>query len=153
MGLMLNQPSSMTLPTLLEQLGTDQRVELSGDTRLLKGGPVSPEQAFVLHSKDKGYPRSLPLAAGALLSTDPQVLTDVAHGQGPEHYWVAHGYAGWGPGQLEQELAEHAWVSLALEGSLNLGALWQVPINERLAVVSTLVGMDPTRLGGRVGYA
>jgi putative transcriptional regulator len=76
------------------------------------GGPVDVESAFILHSTDYNSDLSQQVMEQVCLSRDPHLLIDVANGKGPEHYLFTLGYAGWGPGQLEQELAGEGWLTL-----------------------------------------
>ena len=153
MGLMLNRPSRIPLSELMQQLGAEPSVPLAEHAALLKGGPVARDQAFVLHSADVVYENSLPLMAAATLTTDRQILQDIAQGNGPARYLVACGYAGWGPGQLEQELAADAWFSLALHAPLSMASLFDMPAGERLPYAAACAGVDLQLMGGRIGYA
>ncbi len=148
MGLTLNRPSRLPLAELMQQMGAQVSVPLANQTAVLKGGPVARDQAFVLHGTDAMYENSMPLMAGATLTTDRQVLHDIAQGKGPARYLVARGYAGWGPGQLEYELAENAWICLPADPD----QLFKVPPAQRLDAVSRAAGVDLNLLGGRIGH-
>lgn len=162
MGLIINQPSEMSLLDLMHRLdiGPSAPVAktLSPDSKsafnmVLQGGPVSREQAFVLHSTERGYQQSVPLEGNTMLTTDRQVLDDIAQGDGPKHFLVAMGYAGWGAGQLEAEMVDDAWVALSFQPPLALNKLLQLTPEERLGHVAFSAGLDLSRMAGRIGYA
>lgn len=79
------------------------------DCPILLGGPVETQRGFILHSRDWGGQDSLQVASGWVLSGTIDVLRAIAEGRGPTHWMAALGYAGWGPGQLENEMKGHGW--------------------------------------------
>ncbi|NVJ69981.1 MAG: YqgE/AlgH family protein, partial [Alphaproteobacteria bacterium] len=111
MGLVINQPfKSLTFPDLLEQLEietTDPVPQLSIHT----GGPVEPGRGFVLHSADYVQESTLVVSETLALTATVDILTALAQGKGPINHLLALGYAGWGSGQLEQEIQENAWLT------------------------------------------
>lgn len=118
MGLIVNQPlGEASAPRLLEQLGVPPPLP-EGRIRVHTGGPVKPELGFVLHSADKLFEDSLALDGGLALTNDPAMLRAIAAGEGPRHALFMLGYSGWGPGQLEAEIAEGAWDSVPLDKML-----------------------------------
>ncbi len=82
---------------------------------VLFGGPVDIEAAFILHSADYEKGHRQKVIDQIYLSRDPDLLSDVVDGKGPAHYLFALGYAGWAPGQLEQELCGEGWLTLPAE--------------------------------------
>ena len=162
MGLILNRPNQMRLIELINQLvmdlTDDVATKLGPNSEapaavLLNGGPVAKEQAFVVHSADRSYQQSLSLSAHSVLTTDRQVLEDIAQGIGPRDFLVAQGYAGWGPGQLEAEMADDAWVALSFQPPLSMQALFNLPPAMRLEHTARSAGLDLTLVAGRIGYA
>ncbi|MEN8140268.1 MAG: YqgE/AlgH family protein [Thermodesulfobacteriota bacterium] len=110
-GLIINQPlAGVTMGDVLP----DFPLPDLDSPPVLFGGPVDPESAFFLHSSD--YPVSnetgLVVSSAIFLSRSPNLLLDVGAGQGPEHFLFILGYAGWGPGQLEEELVGEGWLPL-----------------------------------------
>ena len=101
MGLVINRASEMTLLELLSQLDLPTPARFA-ERAVLEGGPVARERGFVLHSADRRYDASLDLGPGLVLSASRQALEAIATDAGPEKFLIALGFAGWGPGQLEQ---------------------------------------------------
>jgi putative transcriptional regulator len=112
MGLTINHPvEGLTVPGLLSRLNIKSEIELPEDLVLL-GGPVESERGFVLHTDDYVCPNSsMPVGEGLSLTATREVLEAMAsHDSRPRHSALALGYAGWGPGQLEHEIRENAWL-------------------------------------------
>lgn len=168
MGLILNQPiEGLDFGRMLHELGIAPGLaggdrELSGKT-IFRGGPVQNDRGFVLHSLDYhieditlnlGPPSEAGPEAPALPETSDSVgltatrdiLVDLSKGTGPQHSLIALGYAGWGPGQLENELSHNAWLIAPATWDLIFGdpdLMWARAL-ERLGVqpghLSTVAG-------------
>jgi putative transcriptional regulator len=124
MGLTVNHPvEGLTVPNLLERLGVKSEIELPEDP-VLFGGPVESERGFVLHTDDYVCPNSsLPIGDGVSLTATREVLEAmVSHDDRPRRSILALGYAGWGPGQLEREIRENAWLVCEPDEALLFGA-------------------------------
>lgn len=118
MGLVLNRPVlSLSFAELLRQLEIAPDPPRR-DLRLCAGGPVETGRGFVLHSTDWMGESSLAVAEAFGLTTSLDILKAIAEGTGPREGLLALGYAGWGPGQLEAELVENAWLSLPADQTL-----------------------------------
>ncbi|MFN3954602.1 MAG: YqgE/AlgH family protein [Pararhodobacter sp.] len=118
------------------------------------GGPVEPARGFVLHRD--GGPASVvdapgqPLPGGLMLSASTEVLVAIAAGEGPREWFLALGYAGWGAGQLEAEIAQNAWLTADCPEGLLFGAehgeaQWQAALHS--------IGVDPLSLSAVAGRA
>lgn len=113
MGLVINKPADeVAFATLLEQLDITQ-TPASRDVRVHLGGPVERGRGFVLHSTDyESSGSTLPIEGGFGMTATLDILQALAKGDGPAHAILALGYSGWGPGQLEAEIARNDWLML-----------------------------------------
>lgn len=152
-GLIVNQPSTIPFIELLGDLSTigesEETIEKNvADTWVYFGGPLNSDKGFVLHSADKTY-RSTIGNSRILMTSSKDVLLDYARGQGPKHFMLALGYAGWGPGQLEDELARNAWLTVKATEDV----LFSCPVVERYHRAISLLGFNPEVLLGDAGHA
>jgi putative transcriptional regulator len=147
MGIIVNRPSDLSLSDLLEQLGMDACSSLDAPT--MEGGPVQTDRGFILHTDDKTFDSSLHIDGGVVLSTSRDTLESIGSGNGPASYLVALGYAGWGQGQLEQELQQNAWLSCPA----SLDVLFEVPCAERVAKAAATLGIDFRLMAHQAGHA
>jgi putative transcriptional regulator len=114
-GIVINNPlGQRPLAALLsESGGTDKKESqdsaIEGTIRVFLGGPVQPQLGFVIHSSDYRRPETLVVGDQLAMTASPEVLRDISHHQGPVKSLFALGYAGWGAGQLDAEIAHHHW--------------------------------------------
>ncbi len=136
---------------LLKQLGIDPGE--APDCAVHHGGPVEPGRGFVLHSNDWGGQDTLQVAGpqGEIFAMTGtiDVLRAIAEGRGPSQWIVALGYAGWGEGQLDEEMTRHGW--FAAEGTATI--LFDTPTDERWAAAFKAEGIDPRLLASETGAA
>ena len=149
MGLIVNRPSEYTLGEVLGQMGVEQASEAMRSRPVLAGGPVHPERGFVLHDGGLQWDSSMQIADGLFLTTSREILEAMAAGEGPAHALVALGCAGWGPGQLEQELAENDWLTAPADADL----LFDTPLEARWQAAAGLIGVDFAHLADYSGRA
>lgn len=148
MGLVINQPIDLTLQQVLRQLDIDP-VAGAADQRVFRGGPVQPEHGFVLHSRESQWHGTRKLPNGLGLTTSRDILESMALNRGPAQSLVTLGYAGWGPGQLEAEIAENAW----LVGPSSRSILFSLPPDERWNAAAQLMGIDMNLISQAAGHA
>jgi len=118
LGIIINQPlGERPIATVLQALGGDA-VGVSGDARLFLGGPVDPAVVFVLHSAEYHDNNTLDIDGRVALSGGVHILRDIGLGKGPRQSLVAFGYAGWAPAQLDDELREGVWDTVAEDPKL-----------------------------------
>lgn len=132
---------------LLQQVGIDPAD--APDRPVLHGGPVEPGRGFVLHSTDWGGQDTIDVPGIGALSGTLDILKAIAEGRGPRHWLFALGYAGWGPGQLDEELTRHGWFA----APSNDGILFDTPVAQRWEASFKSAGIDPTLLVGESGAA
>jgi putative transcriptional regulator len=127
-GIVLNRPlEERSVAALLEATG-DHEKGVEGKLEVFSGGPVQPELGFVVHSPDYHDSATLVVGGAVAMTADRQVLRDIGHHKGPKKALFAFGYAGWGPGQLEGEIARHDWYTAIGDPKLifddDRGNLW-----------------------------
>jgi putative transcriptional regulator len=117
-GIVINRPvGEGPIASLLEGPGEDVS-GISGNVRIFAGGPVQQELGFVVHSAEYHLNETLDVDGHVAMTANRQVLRDIGHNRGPVKSLFALGYAGWGPGQLEGELARHDWFTTPAEPRL-----------------------------------
>lgn len=149
LGLVVNRPfKKLTFPALLDQLD----IERGPDTRpirVLAGGPVEEGRGFVLHSDDYVREDTLKVDGGFALTATIEILKALAKGDGPRRSILALGYSGWGPGQLEREIADNGWLNVPADPSLvfdtDLDSKWERALGK--------LRLTPTSLSGVAGHA
>ncbi|MGJ4729643.1 YqgE/AlgH family protein [Luteimonas sp. SDU101] len=149
MGVVVNRASDYTLGEVLRQMGIETDDPALLEQRVLAGGPVHPERGFVLHDGSRGWESTLPVADGLAVTTSRDILEAIARGEGPEHAVIALGCAGWGAGQLEQELAENSWLTAPAQAAI----LFTLPLEQRWQAAAGQIGVDMMRMAGHVGHA
>lgn len=150
MGLIVNKPTGeVELADMLEQLS----IEHGPDSRQLGvsfGGPVETGRGFVLHSMDYvSFVNTLEVEGGFGMTATLDILEALAEGKGPERALVVIGYAGWGPGQLEEELAQNAW--LTCDASMEL--VFDLPDQGKWDGALKSMGISPLLLSADAGRA
>jgi len=117
-GITINRPAGeRSFQSLLEPLG-DKDLEKAGGVRVFAGGPVEQQMGFVLHSIDWEHADTLAINGELAATTSADILRAMARGKGPRKALVVFGYAGWGPGQLEAELARKDWLVATADATL-----------------------------------
>jgi putative transcriptional regulator len=149
LGLVINRPIDLNLSSLLQKVDLVDEQQATSDLPIYFGGPVQTDRGFVLHKPVGQYSSSIHLGDALALTTSRDVLQAVATGQGPEKILVTLGYAGWGAGQLEQELAQNAWLTVAAQESI----IFETPAESRYPAAMRLLGVDPMMLTGSAGHA
>lgn len=146
MGVTVNHPMDLDLGDLLSQLSLEGDPP---DAPVYQGGPVQPERGFILHRPVGQWQSSLALTDTLALSTSRDILSAIAVGEGPVDFLMVLGYAGWAPGQLEQELSGDAWLTCPADESI----LFEREPAQRLNVALEKLGVSPGHLSGGVGHA
>lgn len=148
MGIVVNTPSKAHWKEVFEQLSLED-ASLRGDELVMLGGPVAPEQGFVLHGAGAQFDSTLEVNEEISLTASRDILESLAAGRGPDDVLLALGYAGWGAGQLEQELVENSWLTLPAEPEI----LFATPWHKRWQSAAARHGIDMTGIGTQSGHA
>ena len=157
MGLVVNRAAEqLSFPVLLQRLDLlpqKERIKLPPQVRSMKvqiGGPVESGRGFVLHTSDYHADDStLPIDVGLGLTATLDVLRAIAAGTGPRQALLALGYAGWGPGQLEQEIQRNGWLHCESDETL----LFDTDLESKYDLALRKLGIDPSMLTSYSGHA
>ena len=150
MGLVVNRASEYKLGDVMAQMQMAcERADVAA-TAVLVGGPVQPERGFVLHAPDaRKWDSTFQIGDALAVTTSRDILAAMADGHGPRHALIALGYAGWGAGQLEQELRDNAWLTVPADERV----LFDTPLEQRWHAAAALVGIDIAQLSPYAGHA
>lgn len=149
LGLVINRPIDMTLQSLFEQISVTLEPSELRNLPVLFGGPVQMDRGFVLHRPVGGWQSTMPVRDDIGLTTSKDILQAVGRGEGPQRLLVTLGYAGWAPGQLEQEITQNAWLTVAARPDV----IFELPAEERLPAAMELLGIDFASLSEDAGHA
>ncbi len=148
-GVTINRPLEITVGELLAQLEIQVDNPSIAGKAAVSGGPVQPEQGFVLHNTDRTWDSTLQIADNISITSSKDILVDLARGSGPEHFLLVLGCAGWSPGQLEQELKDNVWLTCPSNNAI----LFDMPFPHRWRGAASTLGIDVGLLGSVAGHA
>jgi putative transcriptional regulator len=149
MGIVINRPLDLSLGEIFEHLQIEATEDFSMEP-VMAGGPVQMDHGFVLHRNcNTAWDASLQVTPEITLTTSRDILRAIASGGGPQDHLIALGYAGWGAGQLEQELADNSWLTLA--GSSDI--IFSTPVHQRLQAAAAQLGIDMNLISSQAGHA
>jgi len=149
MGIVVNRPLDLTLSDVLEQMDIAKGDDQTGARPVFSGGPVNIERGFVLHSATRPWHSTLRISPNICITTSRDILEAMAKGEGPEDTLVALGYAGWASGQLENEIAQNAWLSTPAD----LDIIFHLPPEQRWEAAAASLGVDLKLLSSEAGHA
>ena len=174
LGLVINKPSELSMTSLFDKVDLPlHRLDLI-DAPVLQGGPVHTERGFVLHeamianppettteadalsavsepspTPESVYASTMTIPGGLEMTTSKDVLEALSTGAGPRRVLISLGYAAWGEGQLESELAENSWLTVAADTQV----IFDTPIEQRYERAMALLGLAPWMLSSEVGHS
>ena len=162
MGLIINKPSDISMRLLFDKVELPLRREDLMQNPVGHGGPVQTERGFVLHDplhdpmrtdkpeqEGSAYASTLTVPGGLEMTTSRDVLEALSSGAGPRRVLVTLGYASWGEGQLESELGENTWLTVAASAEV----IFEVPMAERYDRALDLLGLKSWMLSPDAGHA
>jgi putative transcriptional regulator len=145
-GLIVNKVLMNSFKPLLKALEIERTIV---DLPILYGGPVKPDQGYVIYSpRDERYD-VIRVTDGLAVTASKEMLYEIAEGKGPEKYLFTLGFSGWAPGQLEEELMTDSWLVAPLDYDLIFG----LAVGERWKCAAHSIGIDPDRFVGRSASA
>mgnify|MGYP005840568315 CR=1 FL=1 len=148
MGLVLSHRMPLTLGDIFAQL---EIADLggAGDQPVLSGGPVQIERGFVLHQDSSRWQSTLAVTGDVSLTASRDILSSLGEGKGPETFLMTLGYAGWEAGQLEQEIADNAWLTMPASPEI----LFNTPSDQRWSAAARQLGIDLNLISATAGHA
>lgn len=149
LGIVVNRPINLTLSELFAQIQVPLNPAELQDMPVHFGGPVQTDRGFVLHEPTGQWQSTLSISDKIGLTTSKDILQAVGEGQGPHNLLVTLGYAGWSQGQLEDELSQNAWLTVAASEQI----LFRMSAEERLPAALALLGVDFASLSEDAGHA
>ena len=158
LGLIINKPSDLSLQTLFSKVELTLHREDLRHAPVFHGGPVQTERGFVLHEavagpsekpEEPAYASTIVIPGGLEMTTSKDVLEAISTGAGPKRLLVTLGYAAWGRGQLESEIAENAWLTVGADA----GLIFDAPVDQRYDRAMSLLGVESWMLSPQAGHA
>ncbi len=149
LGVVINRPIDLSMERLFEQIGIELADERLKELPVYYGGPVQMERGFVLHSPVGEWGSTLTVNARVGLTTSKDILEATGRCEGPEEIMVTLGYAGWAPGQLEEEIKQNAWLTVPADPDV----IFDLPPEARLPAAMQLLGIDLAMLSEDAGHA
>ncbi len=149
MGIVINRPLNIELGEVLTQMKLESEDPAIITRPVFQGGPVHRDRGFIIHRPAGDWGSTIQVTDQIAISTSREILAAISKGTGPNDLLVALGYAGWGAGQLEHEMAQNAWLS----GPASLDIIFNAPPEKRWERAAAHVGIDIARLSTDVGHA
>lgn len=148
MGVVINLATPMLLKEIFAQMDLKDQSD-QGELIVMSGGPVQPERGFVLHSPDSKWQSTLEISPDISLTASRDIIAALADGSGPKHALIALGYAGWGEGQLEAEIAANSWLTVAADKNI----IFNTPLEQRWTAAAQALGIDVNLIASTAGHA
>lgn len=145
LGFVINRPAQVTLPGMIEALGLRARESSTPDAPVLVGGPVAPDTGWIVFEQVPELAKAeelVRISKTVAVSASRDLLEKIVRGGSSGRFILVLGYAGWGPGQLDAEISQGAWIPVDLDERI----IFDAPYDERWALALRSLGIDPARL-------
>ena len=149
MGIIINRPIGIELREVLAQMKLTSDDPAISRHPVFQGGPVHRDRGFIIHRPTDNWDSTIRVTKDIGVSTSRDILEAISNGKGPKETLIALGYAGWGAGQLEYELAQNAWLSAPAAQEI----IFRTPPDQRWQEAAARVGVDLSILSNDVGHA
>ena len=154
LGLVINKPSDINLKKLFDKVELPLQREDLTHAPVFQGGPVQTERGFVLHESmmpgnEAVYASTMTIPGGLEMTTSKDVLEALSTGYGPRKIFVSLGYSSWGEGQLESEISDNSWLTVAADPAV----IFDTPVEQRYAKALMLLGLEAWMLSPDAGHA
>jgi putative transcriptional regulator len=148
-GIIINRESEISLDDVMQQMKIPYHPDKANLEPVFTGGPVQANRGFVLHRPIGNWESSLIVNDSVALTTSRDILEAIADNKGPDDNIITLGYAGWGPGQLEQEMADNTWLSCPADEQI----IFNTPVEKRWQAAANLIGVDLQLMSNDAGHA
>ena len=158
LGLVINKPCDMDMKRLFQKVELPLHREDLAGAPVFQGGPVQTERGFVLHEPifvgadkptESVYASTMTIPGGLEMTTSRDVLEALSTGFGPRKVLVSLGYSAWGEGQLESELSDNSWLTVAASNSV----IFDTPVAQRYDQALLLLGFEAWMLSPEAGHS
>jgi putative transcriptional regulator len=154
LGLVINKPSDITLKNLFDKVELPLHRSDLAEAPVFQGGPVQTERGFVLHESmmpgaEAVYASTMSIPGGLEMTTSKDVLEALSTGAGPRKVFVSLGYSAWGEGQLESEISDNSWLTVAAD----MAVIFDTPVAQRYDKALMLLGLQSWLLSPVAGHA
>ena len=159
LGLVINKPSDINVQKLFEKVELPLHRQDLTLTPVFQGGPVQTERGFVLHESlvmpqtgsphESIYASTMTIPGGLEMTTSKDVLEALSTGYGPRKVFISLGYSSWGQGQLESEISDNSWLTVAADPAV----IFDTPVEQRYARALMLLGLESWMLSPDAGHA
>ena len=144
-GFVVNRPAQVQLSVMLERLGLEAEDATHANSSVLVGGPVNPQTGWVVFEQGAataGSQEIVRVSDRLAVSASRELLQTLVTHKGPERMLLVLGYSGWGPGQLDAEIVQGAWIPVDFDDRI----VFDTPFDDRWASALRILGIDPARL-------
>ena len=149
MGLVINHPLDLSMDEIFHHLDIDD-IQSQHNDKILAGGPLHMDRGFVLHrSTQTQWDSTIKVSKHIALTTSKDILSAIAHDEGPTDNLLALGYASWDAGQLEQELSDNSWLAAPADCEI----IFNTPIEQRAKAAAAAIGIDLALISPTAGHA
>ena len=149
MGLVINKLMGMQLGQVFDQLDLACEDMALCSAPVYRGGPVSTERGFLVHTAGDFWPATFSIGDNIFLTTSKEILSDIAQGNGPDQFLFVLGYSGWSASQLEDEIKQNAWLTL----KANQEIIFDTPFHEKWQKAGEMLGVDMQLISSQIGHA
>ena len=148
-GIVINHETDITLDDILTDIDLSPENSSNHNQTLFIGGPVQQDRGFILHKTSGEWKSTLKVDDKISLTTSRDILEAIAKNKGPKDNLVVLGYAGWAPGQLEQEFLDNAWLSCPADENI----IFKTPVKNRFQSAADIIGVDMSTISNDTGHA
>ncbi len=150
LGITINRPGDLKLEDIFQQMDLQPVNPETNKIPIFYGGPVQQDRGFIIHSReqDRKWDSTVAVSETLSLTTSKDILEAIAHDEGPNNFLVALGYAGWGLGQLEEEIVANSWLHTTCDDQIIFGT----PVGQRWNAAAGQLGVDISTLTIPAGH-